>query len=554
MGFHVESAWAFLARARAILENIPIKSLPGLVYLIAIAFGFFFRIHQINSRSFWLDEAYSWTMATRFTFSEILERTAGDFHPPAYFLALKCWIIVFGQSEAAQRALSVVFDLLTMPLLYLLCCEAVVHRPGSVTGTGMTANSGGLLATALYAASGVHIHWSSEVRMYSMATCFTVASSWLLLRSISGMALKSWIAYTISATLLLYTHNYSVFVICGQMFFLAADLRRAWKAETKNSHRVGQQRNMRLDRSLYSSMVVFLVVFLSFAPWLIVLLRQVRQAQSGYWISKMDWLTVSRTWLSLLIHENTRPETRDQILAVMVSMISIAVIICFRWYSKNQGGTLVLTMIASPLLGSSVVSCLFLPIIAPRHYLATMAFFFCVLAYVIHTLLPRGLATIFATWLLINFFYLNHRFVDDLRISEDSGAKAAVECIASQIQDSDSIAVANQEMLLSTRYYAFRLLGISQLDRGRAPKLFESIALVSWLGSAVIDKRDQISASEISEAVSRRIWVVGATGDTPRSLGDLSAADWELKATFAFNQNFYFEREIRLWLFARREP
>ena len=150
----------------------------------------------------------------------------------------------------------------------------------------------------------------------------------------------------------------------------------------------------------------------------------------------MDWLTVSRTWLSLLIHENTRPETRDQILAVMVSMISIAVIICFRWYSKNQGGTLVLTMIASPLLGSSVVSCLFLPIIAPRHYLATMAFFFCVLAYVIHTLLPRGLATIFATWLLINFFYLNHRFVDDLRISEDSGAKAAVECIASQIQDS----------------------------------------------------------------------------------------------------------------------
>lgn len=150
MGFHVESAWAFLARARAILENIPIKSLPGLVYLIAIAFGFFFRIHQIDSRSFWLDEAYSWTMATRFTFSEILERTAGDFHPPAYFLALKCWIIVFGQSEAAQRALSVVFDLLTMPLLYLLCCEAVVHRPGSVTGTGMTANSGGLLATAAF--------------------------------------------------------------------------------------------------------------------------------------------------------------------------------------------------------------------------------------------------------------------------------------------------------------------------------------------------------------------------------------------------------------------
>lgn len=120
-----------------------------------------------------------------------------------------------------------------------------------------------------YAASGVHIHWSSEVRMYSMATCFTVASSWLLLRSISGMALKSWIAYTISATLLLYTHNYSVFVICGQMFFLAADLRRAWKAETKNSHRVGQQRNMRLDRSLYSSMVVFLVVFLSFARGLL---------------------------------------------------------------------------------------------------------------------------------------------------------------------------------------------------------------------------------------------------------------------------------------------
>ena len=37
------------------------------------------RLYQINSHSFWLDEAYSWTMATKFSFGEIIERTANDF-------------------------------------------------------------------------------------------------------------------------------------------------------------------------------------------------------------------------------------------------------------------------------------------------------------------------------------------------------------------------------------------------------------------------------------------------------------------------------------------
>ena len=104
---------------------------------IMAATGMILRVWSINAHSFWLDESYSWTMATKFSFSEIVQRTVNDFNPPLYYMILKCWS----------------------------------------------------------AANGIHIHWSIETRMYSMATLFSVVSGWLLLRGLESPQ-RRWIPRT----------------------------------------------------------------------------------------------------------------------------------------------------------------------------------------------------------------------------------------------------------------------------------------------------------------------------------------------------------------------
>ena len=168
----------------------------ALIWITMVAAtGTVLRLWPIDAHSFWLDEAYSWTMATKFSFSEIVQRTANDFHPPLYYMVLKCWIAVFGESEIAQRMLSVTCDVFTIWMLYVFCRDAFA---ATNDGDGKcTSRSVGVLAAALYAVNGIHIHWSIETRMYSMATLLSVVSSWLLLRalqsadSVSGKALAA---------------------------------------------------------------------------------------------------------------------------------------------------------------------------------------------------------------------------------------------------------------------------------------------------------------------------------------------------------------------------
>jgi hypothetical protein len=56
------------------------------------------------------DEAFSWRLTT-YSVAELLRHMPGDAHPPLYYLLLKGWIALFGDSPFALRGLSVVFAL-----------------------------------------------------------------------------------------------------------------------------------------------------------------------------------------------------------------------------------------------------------------------------------------------------------------------------------------------------------------------------------------------------------------------------------------------------------
>ena len=90
-----------------------LKKLALAVLLLWVAT--WLRFHHLGAQSFWNDEGNSARLSER-TLQLIIEGTASDIHPPLYYLLLRGWRELLGDSEFALRALSAFAGLLVVPL------------------------------------------------------------------------------------------------------------------------------------------------------------------------------------------------------------------------------------------------------------------------------------------------------------------------------------------------------------------------------------------------------------------------------------------------------
>jgi mannosyltransferase len=88
-----------------------------LMLAVVLLAGLMLRLQTASTRSIWFDEAWSWRMS-RFPLAELIERTAADVHPPLYYLLLKAWTALFGDSPLAMRSMSALFGVLTILAAY----------------------------------------------------------------------------------------------------------------------------------------------------------------------------------------------------------------------------------------------------------------------------------------------------------------------------------------------------------------------------------------------------------------------------------------------------
>lgn len=136
--------------------------------IIVILLSFTFRLVNIN-QSFWLDEATSGIVVRDINLLEILKVfSPADFHPPLYYLVLKLWSEIFGTGEIALRMLSVIFGVGTVVTSYKIAELYKSKRLPLIVGI--------LMATA-----PLHIYYSQEARMYSMAAFFVALSAYFLI-------------------------------------------------------------------------------------------------------------------------------------------------------------------------------------------------------------------------------------------------------------------------------------------------------------------------------------------------------------------------------------
>ncbi len=154
-----------------------------IIWILAICLAV--RLVGLN-QSLWLDEAISVQTAKNYSYGEIINKfSPHDFHPPLYYLTLKSWITIFGDSEISVRMPSVVFTLITVYIVYLLA---------------------GTNAALLVGLNPLLVYYSQEARMYAMVTMLMTIAIWAMVKN------KYWI-FALFSFLSFLTFYGSIFLI-----------------------------------------------------------------------------------------------------------------------------------------------------------------------------------------------------------------------------------------------------------------------------------------------------------------------------------------------------
>lgn len=134
------------------------KSIFIILLLFAVAIGLRFLY---TDNALWYDEACSWATSTDGAgiMHNLLHVDLQ--HTPLYFVLLKFWINLFGQSEAAMRALSLIFGASTVPLSYIV---------------GKKISKNAFFSAMICAVSPLLVLFSTEVRMYSLVVFLVLFS------------------------------------------------------------------------------------------------------------------------------------------------------------------------------------------------------------------------------------------------------------------------------------------------------------------------------------------------------------------------------------------
>ena len=176
----------------------PYAVAAGLALLMAASLAL--RTGGMRS-GYWIDEGISVGIASH-GLADIPRTLGQDGSPPLYYLLLHGWMALVGSGEPATRALSLLFALLAVPVSFWAGSAVFDRRAGALAAVGA-------------AGCPFLTYYAQETRMYALVVLLSIlVSASFVLAFVRGrrghlVALGVWM------TLLLYTHNWALFLAAG---------------------------------------------------------------------------------------------------------------------------------------------------------------------------------------------------------------------------------------------------------------------------------------------------------------------------------------------------
>src|SRR4030088_1938242 len=180
------------------------------------------RFHALTTKSFWLDEGISVEIA-RLPWPQFFYVVRHrEINMAVYYLFLHFWLAL-GSTEGFIRALSVLFSVATVPVLYALAGRLFGRHTG-------------LLAAWLLAINAYHVRYAQEARSYALVVFLSVLATWLLTRNLQKPSSAHWGSYAACTVLIVYSHFFGGFVVLAHWVSLVF-LRRneiPWRKLVRN--------------------------------------------------------------------------------------------------------------------------------------------------------------------------------------------------------------------------------------------------------------------------------------------------------------------------------
>jgi mannosyltransferase len=207
---------------------------------------------------YWIDEAITVGIASH-PLDDIPGLLRLDGSPPLFYLLLHGWMAVAGTSEAATRALPLLFALLAIPVSWWAGNAVFGRRAGALAAIGA-------------AGCPFLTYYAQETRMYSLVALLSVlACASFVLAFVNGRRRHLWLL-GLWLVLLLYAHNWALFLAAG----MAAGWLWLWR----------QGRVEARDGALVAGGVA-----LAYAPWVPSLLFQAGNTAAP-WASRPSLLAL----------------------------------------------------------------------------------------------------------------------------------------------------------------------------------------------------------------------------------------------------------------------
>jgi mannosyltransferase len=259
-------------------------------WLIILMGGFALRLYQLGAQSLWYDETVSAYLASK-SIPELIAHTAGDIHPPGYYLLLHLWTRLAGSSEFALAFFSLFFGVLLIPLTYSLARRLM----------GRTV---ALWSALLVAVSPYNLWYSQEVRMYTLGAALGLVALWCTLEMTNqrisesanqqvskGTKQRYIVGYVLAATMGLYVLYYFGFLLVALNLFIVGYL--LWK---------------RQSRRLPTWLVAQVAVLVLYLPWLPIAWRQATNPPVPPWRGLIPLHSVAlEAWTALSLGQSVQP-------------------------------------------------------------------------------------------------------------------------------------------------------------------------------------------------------------------------------------------------------
>lgn len=229
-------------------------------HILIIVVGAILISASIFHTELWFDESYTMGLMQH-DFAQIIAIDSTDVHPVLYYLMLKTFMLIFGQSAIVAR----IFSIIPAIIVGILGYNHIRKDFGAKVG---------LTFSFLMYFLPFMPNYAMEIRMYTWTILFVTVSAIYAYRITKENKLKNWLIFAIVNLLAAHCHYYglaTVAIINGLLFLYILLNKKIKEEKTKK-------------RYLIYFFIMAAIQILGYLPWLFVFVNQAKSVTQGYWI------------------------------------------------------------------------------------------------------------------------------------------------------------------------------------------------------------------------------------------------------------------------------